>query len=260
VNKVLRVALSAALLLVPSLAMAESIGQSGTSSVAVTSLPALPAGTNIIGGVYVYDSAGTNKLKVDSSGYVTIANVPTGLTATSNALDINLKSVASALHLSTNIDEIGGSALAFGQATMANSIPVVLASNESALPVTQSVTPWQMALTPQSSATYGLTSVVSTAVETGHIIKASAGNLYGFEVTTGATAGEVLVHNSTTVPSAGAVTPIKCYQLPANNTLGVSWGPQPLNFSTGISISFSTASTCFTQTNSSTAFISADAQ
>lgn len=186
------------------IANAQSIGQSGTSSVSVTTLPALAAGTNIIGGVYVYDSAGTNKLAVNASGQLALSNFP---------------------------------------ATQS---------------VSQSTVPWNMAISPQSSATYGLSNVVSSAVETGHVIKASAGNLYAFEVTAGATAGEVLIHNSTTVPSAGAVTPVKCYNLPANNTLAGSWEPVPLQFGTGIAISFSTAATCFTQTNSSTAFISAD--
>jgi hypothetical protein len=110
---------------------------------------------------------------------------------------------------------------------------------------------------PTSSANVAIVPVVSTAVETGHVIKASAGNLYGLSVTTGAAAGYVMVHNSTTVPVAGAVTPIKCEPVAANAGISLDFDP-PIRLSTGISISFSTTG-CFTQTNSATAFISAQA-
>jgi len=78
---------------------------------------------------------------------------------------------------------------------------------------------------PLASATVGLTSVTSTAAESNHVIKNSPGNLYGFEVTTGAAAGFVFVANSTTAPTAGgaAIVPIKCYVVSANSTLGVSF-------------------------------------
>ena len=149
---------------------------------------------------------------------------------------------------SVNLTEVGGAAIALGQTTMASSIPVTIASNQAAFPIFSAGT---------STASAGLSNSVTSAVGTGLVVKASAGNLYDFEVTSGATAGEVLIHNTTSVPSAGSVTPLKCYTLPANSTIGGSWTP-PLAFSTGISMSFSTASTCFTQTNSSTAFLSGD--
>src|SRR5579859_3769525 len=79
----------------------------------------LPTGSNTIGTVTA--NAGTGTFTV--SGTVT-ANAGTGTLA-----------VSLANHQSVNVDEIGGSALAFGQATMANSIPVVVASNQSAVPI-----------------------------------------------------------------------------------------------------------------------------
>jgi hypothetical protein len=42
----------------------------------------------------------------------------------------------------TNLTEVGGSAIALGQTTMANSIPVVIASNQSAITVNQGTSPW----------------------------------------------------------------------------------------------------------------------
>lgn len=112
--------------------------------------------------------------------------------------------------------------------------------------------------TPTSAAAAGIAPVISTALETGHVIKASAGNLYGLEVMSTSAAGMVLVFNSATVPAAGTVAPVKAYNLPANSTLVVGFDP-PLKFTTGISVAFSTAVTPFTKTDSATAFISGEA-
>lgn len=43
---------------------------------------------------------------------------------------------------SQNLTQVGGSTIALGQALMAASLPVVIASNQSAIPVTQSTSPW----------------------------------------------------------------------------------------------------------------------
>lgn len=111
---------------------------------------------------------------------------------------------------------------------------------------------------PTALATAGITSVVSASAESNHVLKGSAGNLYGFQVTSGASAGYVMIFNATAAPGDGAVTPIKCYVLPANSTMGASWsqGP-PLVFSTGITVVFSTTG-CFSKTASATAFISGE--
>jgi hypothetical protein len=49
-----------------------------------------------------------------------------------------------------NLTEVGGSAIALGQTTMSASIPVAIASNQSAIPVTQSGT-WTVAVTQSTS-------------------------------------------------------------------------------------------------------------
>lgn len=113
-------------------------------------------------------------------------------------------------------------------------------------------------IAPTSAAAAGIAPVVSTALETGHVIKASPGNLYGLEVMSTSAGGMVLVFDSTTVPAAGAVTPKKAYSLPANSTLVVGFDP-PLLCAVGISVAFSIAVTPFTKTDSATAFISGDA-
>lgn len=113
-------------------------------------------------------------------------------------------------------------------------------------------------LAPTTTAGAGIAPVVSTALETGHVIKASAGNLYRLNGAATTVAGFFLVHNSATVPVAGAVTPVKAYPVAIGQAVEIEFNP-PLRLGTGISISFTSAATPFTQTDSATAFISGDA-
>ena len=113
-------------------------------------------------------------------------------------------------------------------------------------------------LAPTTTAGAGIVPVVSTALETGHVIKASAGNLYRINCEATTVAGIFLVHNSATVPAAGAVTPVKAYPVGIGQGIDVPFNP-PLRLGTGISVSFTSAATPFTQTDSATAFISGDA-
>lgn len=119
-----------------------------------------------------------------------------------------------------------------------------------------------MAFLPNARPEFSIAPIVSAAAEGSHIIKATAGSLYGFDVTTGASAGVIMVFDSATVPADGAVTPVKCYDIAATATLsllfGLAGGP-PLKFNNGIVIVFSTGTNCFSKAVSATAFISAEA-
>lgn len=97
--------------------------------------------------------------------------------------------------------------------------------------------------------------VASTAVEASHVLKASAGSLYGMSITTSTVAGYVLLIDATTAPADGAVTPAKCYQIPSGSTIGILF--EPLAFTTGIVTVFSTTG-CFTKTASATAYFSGE--
>lgn len=108
---------------------------------------------------------------------------------------------------------------------------------------------------PTPAASAGIAAVVSSALETGHVLLAGAGNLYGAEVATTSAAGYLLVFNSTTVPAAGAVTPVAVCYAGAFGTCALQFDP-PLVMSTGISVAFSVAVTPFTKTDSATAFLS----
>lgn len=113
-------------------------------------------------------------------------------------------------------------------------------------------------LAPTTTAGAGIAPVVSGSLETGKVIKASAGNLYRLNCAATTVAGMFLLHNSATVPAAGAVTPVKAFPVAIGQGLAIDFNP-PLRLGTGISVSFTSAATPFTQTDSATAFISGDA-
>jgi hypothetical protein len=104
----------------------------------------------------------------------------------------------------------------------------------------------------------GWAPAATPAVASSLQIKATPGNLLSLNVTSGGTAGAVLILDSATVPSSGSsVTPIKCYELAASSTLDLHWGATPLGTVNGIVVLFSTGG-CFTFTASVTAFISGE--
>lgn len=111
---------------------------------------------------------------------------------------------------------------------------------------------------PSSASTIGVAPVASTAAESGHILKAAAGNLYALGVTikSGPGTGNVLVFNSTTVPADGAVTPLKCFAIGFTDGSMDYTKTIPSYFGTGISVAYSSAASCFTKTASATAYFS----
>ncbi len=101
----------------------------------------------------------------------------------------------------------------------------------------------------------------STAAEASHVVKGSAGTLYGGVVTTGAVGGYVMIFNATTPPADGAVTPLKCYVAPASQSTSFSADPGAGGWTFGTGIVFVFSSTgCFTKTASATAYFGWQAQ
>lgn len=102
----------------------------------------------------------------------------------------------------------------------------------------------------------------ASALAANQIIKASGGNLFSFTVsadsTLSAAAWWIMIYNAATAPIDGAVTPLKCYAMPSGATGFAAAFPNPVSFSTGITIGVSTTG-CFNKTASTHAFISGDA-
>lgn len=174
------------------------------STTAVTALPAIPAGTNTIGSVKVTDGTNTSAVKAAS----------TAPAATDPALVVSISP---------------NSVNANGQATMANSAPVVLASNQSTLPVS---------ITPVTSGGTTLSSTIMAASTNATSVKSSAGQVYKIECFNNSTSlGYLKIYNTATAPTAGSGTPVLRYMVPANggfvSTLEVGDA-----FATGIGYTF----------------------
>lgn len=107
--------------------------------------------------------------------------------------------------------------------------------------------------------TNGTTGSATSAVASSLVLKASSGNLYSVNVTTGATAGFVMFFNATAAPADGAVTPVYCSVLAANSSFNMANTAIPALFGTGIVVVFSSTG-CFTKAASATAFISGQFQ
>ena len=121
---------------------------------------------------------------------------------------------------------------------------------------------------PSSASGIASTASTVTTLGTSLVAKASAGNLYGFYCTaiTGGAAGFCIAYNAITAPSPGALTGSLVLDVCAFDTgdkgcsLSRIPGP-PRNYSTGITILVTSASTPFTYTTGvDTAYISADVQ
>lgn len=115
------------------------------------------------------------------------------------------------------------------------------------------------------SAAAPITPIVSTSAENSHVLKASAGTVYGvYASNLTSTAGFLLLLNSTSAPADGAVTPLACVALAATGgqPAVINYNPGPAaTYSTGIVAVLSSAATCFTKTTGTiTGFISGAVQ
>lgn len=107
---------------------------------------------------------------------------------------------------------------------------------------------------PTSSNSFAITPGSSSALETSHVLKSSAGNLYSLNCTTTSASGYLMTFNAVSVPADGTVAPLYCIPVPAGSAVSISFsGAPPDAYSTGIVAVFSTTGP-FTKTSSATAF------
>ena len=111
--------------------------------------------------------------------------------------------------------------------------------------------------TPGGSATVALARQFTTTAASSLVVKASAGNLFGYNIVSGAVAGYVMFFDATTAPADGTVTPKMCFALAANASIQAD-RDIPVRFTTGITMVFSSTGP-FTKTASATAFLAGDA-
>lgn len=112
---------------------------------------------------------------------------------------------------------------------------------------------------PSSAAANAIAPVAAGFVGAAYVLCVSACNMYGLNVVAGASAGYVMLFNATSTPADGAVTPVYCMPIAANQGMEASWRNIPKRMTVGATLVFSTTG-CFTKTASGTAFLSADFQ
>ncbi len=179
--------------------------------------------------------------------------IPVSGTVTANA-GTGTQAVSIAATQAVNLAQVGAAAVALGQATMASSLPVVVASNQTAIPVSGTVTAnagtGTLAVSlaanqttvqnPQTSGGLSIYRVLWPGNATGVTIKTSAGQLYGgyiFNVAT--TVRFVKLYNKATAPSVGTDTPAMTLCLPAGGGATFNWD-KGVAFGTGIGIGVTT--------------------
>lgn len=185
----------------------------GGTIASISGTVGLNAGTNSIGSVVL--AAGTNAL-----GTVSL----TGTSAVSGTVALSGTSAVSGTVTISGTPSVTGT-VAISQTTPGTTNAIVYQAT--------------------SVSTAGITPVTTlTTLESGHVLKAGAGNLYDCYVTNaGTVAGYLFVMNSTTVPANGTLGSgviVECISVGTLDTKGISYnGGPPTVFSTGISLAFS---------------------
>jgi len=151
----------------------------------------------------------SNQSTIVISGSVT-ANAGTNLNTSLLALEAggNLATIAGAItssKMQDNLAQVGGAAIALGQTTMSAGIPVTLASNQTAIPVSQSAT-WNIGTVTNLSQMSGVAiSLNNGATDTGtQRVTISSDSTGQVKLATGAnTFGQLTAHQSTNVDQIG---------------------------------------------------------
>lgn len=174
-----------------------------------------------------------------------------------------------------NVTQFGSTNVSTGTGTGGAGIPRVTVSNDSAVRVwdgtntatvkaastAAAATDTSVVVTPSPNT--GIVYASTSALAANLVAKGSAGNLVDLEVSADATLAAadwwIMVFDATSAPADGAVTPVKCYYMPATTTTFFTGFTGFPKFNTGITISISTTG-CFTKTASTHAFISGNVQ
>jgi hypothetical protein len=249
-------------------------GANGATNPCTTVMTVKPVST---APVTATDKAAVVALRPDSPGIVALgqttksASVPVaiasdqvGTAGTANATVVTVQGIASMTKLlvtpdsvalpanqSVNLAQFGGATASLGSATGANSIPVVIASDQGASGYE----------TPSSATAAGMPPVVCGSAVSSCVLKGSAGNLYSVYADCTA-ACWLMVFDRTTAPTNGATTAgvasgnmVECISIAAGSVGSISYGKgPPAVYDTGITAVISSTA-CATLTLSTVGFV-----
>jgi hypothetical protein len=237
-----------------SLPTGASTSANQPTNAAIASTTAAQTGHLAMGAVTTaaptYTTAQTNPLSLDTAGNLRV-NVVTGggSGGTSSTFGSAFPGTGTAIGLTNGTNMVGWSATttygtapaaiavpavnafltnanANGQTTMSASAPVVIASNQSAVPTTT------------ATATTGGTStskLIAANTTNATSLKTSAGTLYGVQVfNNSATIGYLKLYNKASSPTVGTDTPVKVIMIPASSGAAIPIVEQGVAFGTGI--------------------------
>jgi hypothetical protein len=180
------------------------------------SLASVPSHAVTNAGTFATQAAAT--LAAETTKVIGVVRTADGsgnlLTSTANAVDVNIKSGVNAN----------------GQATMANSAPVVLASNQSSIPVTVASTTITGTVAATQSGTWSANLLAATSGgltrsrtlipnnTTAVVVKSGAGQLYKVRCTNNSAVIAYLKIYDATSATAGSGTPVDTIMIPANTS------------------------------------------
>jgi hypothetical protein len=136
-----------------------------------------------------------------------------------------------------------GAAALIGQKTMAASLPVTVASDQGALPVSGPLTDTQLrasnvGVTQKPATSGGLTiyRLLAAATTNAQSVKASAGQLYGYYIYNASTSAKfVKLYNKASAPTVGTDTPVITLPIPAGSAANMDF-VEGIAFATGIAL------------------------
>lgn len=201
-----------------------------TGELKVAQIQALPAGSNAIGklaandgvdigDVTVNNASGASAVNVQDGGNsITVDYATTGSGTATGALRVELPTNGTGVVATvTSLTQMNGAAIAMGTGTRSAGTQRVTIATDDIVPASQSgtwtvqpgntanTTPWLVTQTPKTSG--GLTTyhLVSAATTNATVIKASAGQVFGwFIYNSNAAARKLVFHNTASAPTAGA--------------------------------------------------------
>jgi hypothetical protein len=227
-------------------------GSASTQPVSAASLP-LPTGAATAANQATVNTWASGTLGAMSNygtspGAVLVPGVNASVTASA------LPAGAATSALQTTINTTLGSPYQAGGALPLPSGAATSANQSTEIASLASIVTNTGAAIPAGTASIGtLNTFAETAASSG-VLKGSAGTLYtiSIDAVTATADLKLLLFNSTTLPADGTVTPYKCVSFKGDGTQAsflLSWAPDALSFSTGISAAVSSSTACTTKTN-----------